>query len=145
MIPLCQDEIWGGTISMYWNKSWSTTDNIWVLLYYCFKYLISNTFNSRSKYKCLHVISPERNKAISLPELFKILSVCENPTCQCIMRAQYKINFDRPPRLIKKLPEALIISPELRHIYKHTYRQTERHKSKSRSTVHNSAKETGHK
>ena len=30
------------------------------------------------------------------------------------MRAQYKINFDRPPRL-KKLPEALIISPELRH------------------------------
>ena len=31
-----------------------------------------------------------------------------------IMRAQYKINFDRPPRL-KKLPEALIISPELRH------------------------------
>ena len=32
------------------------------------------------------------------------------------MRAQYKINFDRPPRL-KKLPEALIISPELRHLY----------------------------
>ena len=30
------------------------------------------------------------------------------------MRAQYKINFDRPPHL-KKLPEALIISPELRH------------------------------
>ena len=58
-----------------------------------------------------------------------------------IMRAQYKINFDRPPRL-KKLPEALIISPELRHP---TDRQTERHKSKSRSTIHNSAKETGHK
>jgi hypothetical protein len=53
------------------------------------------------------------------------------------MRAQCKINFDRPPRL-KKLPEALIISPELD-------RQTERHKSKSRSTIHNSAKETGHK
>jgi hypothetical protein len=28
MIPLCQDEIWGWAISM----SWSTTDNIWVLL-----------------------------------------------------------------------------------------------------------------
>jgi hypothetical protein len=36
------------------------------------------------------------------------------------MRAQYKINFDRTPRL-KKLPEALIISPELRHLYIHTY------------------------
>jgi hypothetical protein len=35
------------------------------------------------------------------------------------MRAQYKINFDRPPRL-KKLAEALIISPELRHLYKQT-------------------------
>jgi hypothetical protein len=35
------------------------------------------------------------------------------------MGAQYKINFDRPPRL-KKLPEALIISPELRHLYIHT-------------------------
>jgi hypothetical protein len=32
---------------------------------------------------------------------------------------QYKIKFDRPPRL-KKLPEALIISPELRHLYIHT-------------------------
>jgi hypothetical protein len=40
------------------------------------------------------------------------------------MRAQYKINFDRPPRL-KKLPEALIISPELRHLYIQTYRQTQ--------------------
>jgi hypothetical protein len=39
------------------------------------------------------------------------------------MRAQYKINFDRPPRL-KKLPEALIISPELRHLYIHTYIHT---------------------
>ena len=38
------------------------------------------------------------------------------------MRAQYKINFDRPPRL-KKLPEALIISPELRHLYIHTYQR----------------------
>jgi hypothetical protein len=38
------------------------------------------------------------------------------------MQAQYKINFDRPPRL-KKLPEALIISPELRHP---TDRQTDR-------------------
>jgi hypothetical protein len=37
------------------------------------------------------------------------------------MRAQYKINFDRPPRL-KKLPEALIISPELRHL---SYKQTD--------------------
>ena len=35
------------------------------------------------------------------------------------MRAQYKINFDCPPRL-KKLPEALIISLELRHLYKQT-------------------------
>ena len=41
-----------------------------------------------------------------------------------IMRAQYKINVDRPPRL-KKLPEALIISPELQHLYIHTYRQTD--------------------
>jgi hypothetical protein len=40
------------------------------------------------------------------------------------MRAQYKINFDRPPRL-KKLPEALIIFPELRHLYIHTDRQTD--------------------
>ena len=40
------------------------------------------------------------------------------------MRAQYKINFDRPPRL-KKLPEVLIISPELRHLYIHTYIQTD--------------------
>jgi hypothetical protein len=94
-----------------------------------------------------YVISPERNKgikAIFLPELFKILSICENPTCQCIMRPQYKINFDRPTRL-KKLPEALIISPELRHLYIQTYRQIQIHKSKSRSTIHNSAKETGHK
>ena len=30
------------------------------------------------------------------------------------MRAQYKINFDPPP--FKKLPEALIISPELQHL-----------------------------
>jgi hypothetical protein len=58
------------------------------------------------------------------------LSICENPTY--IMRAQHKINFDRPPRL-KKLPEALIISPELRHLYIQT------------DTIHNSAKETGHK
>jgi hypothetical protein len=44
------------------------------------------------------------------------------------MRAQYKINFDRPPRL-KKLPEALIISPELRHLYiQITNRQTQIHK-----------------
>ena len=40
------------------------------------------------------------------------------------MRAQYKIYFDRPPRL-KKLPEVLIISPELRHLYIHTYIQTD--------------------
>ena len=40
------------------------------------------------------------------------------------MRAQYKINFDRPPRL-KKLPEVLIISPELRHLYIQTYIQTD--------------------
>jgi hypothetical protein len=40
------------------------------------------------------------------------------------MRAQYKINFDRPPRL-KKLPEALIFSPKLRHLYIHTYKQTD--------------------
>jgi hypothetical protein len=39
------------------------------------------------------------------------------------MRAQYKINFNRPPRL-KQLPEALIISPELRHLYIHTYIHT---------------------
>ena len=39
--------------------------------------------------------------------------------------AEYKINFDRPPRL-KKLPEALVISPELRHFtYIHTYKQTD--------------------
>ena len=44
------------------------------------------------------------------------------------MRAQYKINFDRPPRL-KKLPEALIISPELRHLYI----QTDRHKFTNRN------------
>ena len=41
---------------------------------------------------------------------------------------QYKVidkaKFARPPRL-KKLPEALIISPELRHIYIHTDRQTQ--------------------
>jgi hypothetical protein len=43
------------------------------------------------------------------------------------MRAQYKINFDRPPRF-KKLPEALIISTELRHLYIQTYRQTQIHK-----------------
>jgi hypothetical protein len=30
------------------------------------------------------------------------------------MRAQYKIKFDRPPRL-KKRPVALIISPEIRN------------------------------
>jgi hypothetical protein len=36
------------------------------------------------------------------------------------MRAQYKINFDRPPRL-KKLPEALIIT----YIHDHTYKQTD--------------------
>ena len=43
------------------------------------------------------------------------------------MRAQYKINFDHPPRL-KKLPEALIISPESRHLYI----QTDRHKFSNR-------------
>jgi hypothetical protein len=34
MISLCEDEMWGGAISMYFwtNKSWSTTYNIWVLL-----------------------------------------------------------------------------------------------------------------
>ena len=42
-----------------------------------------------------------------------------NGNAAYIMRAQYKINFDRPPRF-KKLPEALIISPELRHLYKQT-------------------------
>jgi hypothetical protein len=35
------------------------------------------------------------------------------------MRAQCKIKFDRPPRL-KKLPEVLIISPELRNPDKQT-------------------------
>ena len=37
------------------------------------------------------------------------------------MRAQYKINFDRPPRLKNFLK---LISPELRHLYIHTDRQT---------------------
>ena len=52
------------------------------------------------------------------------MSIRENPTYIIIMRAQYKINFDRPPRL-KKLPEALIISPELRHLYKQTDRNSQ--------------------
>ena len=43
------------------------------------------------------------------------------------MRAQCEVGFDRPPRL-KKLPEALIISPELRHLYI----QTDRHKFSNR-------------
>ena len=34
-----------------------------------------------------------------------------------LIHVQYKIKFDRPPHL-KKLPEALIISPELRHLYR---------------------------
>ena len=37
---------------------------------------------------------------------------------------QYKIKFDRPPHL-KKLPESLIISPELRHLYRQTDRRTQ--------------------
>jgi hypothetical protein len=44
----------------------------------------------------------------------------------CIMKissysafVQDKIKFDRPPRL-KKLPESLIISTELRHLYRQT-------------------------
>jgi hypothetical protein len=44
------------------------------------------------------------------------------------MRAQYKINFDRP-LCFKKLPEALIIFPELRHLYI----QTDRHKFPNRN------------
>ena len=50
------------------------------------------------------------------------------------MRAQYKINFDRPPRL-KKLPEVLIISPELRHLYIQTYIQTDQPRSQALCVV----------
>jgi hypothetical protein len=73
-------------------------------------------------------ITRKKEIKLSLPELFKILSICENQhMCKmCHARAQYKINFDRPPRL-KKLPEALIISPELRHLYIHTYIHTYTH------------------
>ena len=117
---------------------------------YCFKYLISNAFNSRSKYKCCHVIiSPERNKAILTWIIQNIVDLWKSNICakSCKMcHASAIQNKFWPPPSFKKLPEALIISPELRHLY--IYIQTDRHwrhKLKSRSTVHNSAKETGHK
>jgi hypothetical protein len=107
------------------NKYKTKSTSFWLLYILKRRSIVSNTsyrtLNIRSKYKCLHVISPERNKAI-LTWLFKILSICENPTYIMVINI-YKINFDRPPHL-KKIPEALIITPELRHLYI----QTDRHK-----------------
>jgi hypothetical protein len=47
------------------------------------------------------------------------------------MRAQYKIKFDRPPRL-KKRPEALIISPEKRNPERHKIEISTIHRSRKR-------------
>jgi hypothetical protein len=48
-----------------------------------------------------------------------------------IMRAQYKIKFDRPLRL-KKRPEALIISPEIRNQDRHKIEISTIHRSRER-------------
>jgi hypothetical protein len=47
------------------------------------------------------------------------------------MRAQYKIKFDRPPRL-KKRPVALIISPEIRNPDRHKIEISTIHRSRER-------------
>jgi hypothetical protein len=47
------------------------------------------------------------------------------------MRAQYKIKFDRHPR-IKKRPEALITSPEIRNPDRHKIEISTIHRSRER-------------
>jgi hypothetical protein len=65
------------------------------------------------------IFIPKRNKAILTWIIENIVHVLhhENKLVTVLeknlIRVQYKVKFDRPPRL-KKLPEALIISPELR-------------------------------
>jgi hypothetical protein len=61
---------------------------------------------------------PERNKAILTWIIENIGDVLELDPCAI----QNKV---WPPPSLKKLPEALIISPELRHLYIHTDRQTQ--------------------
>jgi hypothetical protein len=66
---------------------------------YCFNTstLVYRTLNSRSKYKCFQVYRQKEIK-LSLPELCKVLLIISE-ILRGIVRAQYKIKFDCPPRL----------------------------------------------
>jgi hypothetical protein len=91
----------------------------------------SFSFNSRSKYKCLHVISPERNKAILTwiiqnivdSKYCRFVKIQHTVCVKSIKRAQYKNKFWPPPSF-KKTSWSLHYFPGITTSL-HTYRQTD--------------------
>jgi hypothetical protein len=113
------------------NKYKTKSASFWLLNILKRRSIVSNTayrtLNIKSKYKCLHVISPERNKAILTWIIQNIVDLWKSN----IYHANaIQIKFWPPPSF-KKTSWSLNYFPGITtslHTYIHTNRQTQRHK-----------------